>query len=512
MENPILMKELRSRMRGSKAYWVLLVYLVVLSFALVIAYLAWWHTSGYSGGSFVIGRLFFRTLFYVQVGLVCLITPGLTAGAITLEKEQRTYDLLVMTSMKARSMIAGKLVSAISFVVLLMVSSVPLVSVCFLLGGVSPGEVFFSYLVLLLAAFMYGSLGLMWSSVARNTTTATLMTYATVIVLFAGTLLPLAPPTEALRAVNPAGALQYAMSVEQYFTFHLPAWIASLILNGLAGILFLMVSIRKVDSYDTDTSLGLRLQSLLLYSAVLFFVFGWLFGISYSKNELSPDDLLMVVWFVILSVLLVLTPIFTTGEPDQKGRNALRLPIVGGWGSLFRARLESGLPFMLLLLGVSTAMFVAGYPMTGQGLPPMLHLYLPLAAILVLVVVAAFGGIELLLSCLLKSRWTALASGYLIMAGLTLLPLVVLPYSGRAAEMIGFRPQWLPLYLSPHMALASLFPTLEEGFPDPTGGEIPFFCITTLLYALIAALVLIRVRGVVVRRWEGWRRVPRAAR
>ena len=485
-------------MRGSKAYWMLLAYLMILSIAMIMVYLFWWRINRESGGSFVVGRIFFQTLFYVQVGLVCLIAPGLTSGAITIEKEQRTYDLLAVTPMEARSMVIGKLISALSFVLLLMVSSVPLVSVCFLLGGVSPGEVLFAYLALLLTAFMYGALGLMWSSVARNTATATLMTYCTVFILFLGTLALV--EADALKAVNPIGAFLYATNMEKYFSFSMPGWIPGLILNALAGILFMMVAIRKIDSYATDTSLGLRIQSLVLYFAVVFFVFGWLFGVHYPLGWMESDgELLMVIWLIVLTFLLILTPIFTTGELERDEQRGLGTFLSHGWKHLFRGRIESGIPFIVLLLAVSVLLFVLGFPIMGKKIPVEVGLDLPVLVILVLMVVAAFGAIELLLSSLLRSRWAALASGYLIMAILILLPLIVLPGSLRPEEIVGFKPLWIPLYLNPHMALMSLFPDVMPDLPDPAS-DIPFLCITTLVYALIGAMVFVKLRRVLAER------------
>jgi ABC-type transport system involved in multi-copper enzyme maturation permease subunit len=483
-------------MRGSKAYWMLFAYLVVLSFALVMAYLFWWKGNRVSGESFVVGRVFFQTLYYVQLGLVCLIAPGLTAGAITIEKEQRTYDLLAVTPMKARTMVIGKLISAISFVLLLTISSLPLVSVCFLLGGVSPSEVFFAYLALLLTAFVYGSLGLMWSSVARNTATATVMTCGTALIIFLGT--GIFSAGEALRAVNPAGALAYAMEMEDYFLFSLPAWLPSLILNGLAGTLFLMVSTRKIDSYETDKSVGLRIMSLLLYSAIIFFTFGWLFANHRSGFE-TGSELLLTSMFIVLTLLLILTPIFTSGEPDKEGIKRLRMPIFRGWTGLFRGRLDSGMPFLLLLWAVSIGLFLAGYLLMNQRIPTEIGLLLLVSAFLVLVVVIALGGIGLLLSCALRSRWAALASGYLIIAILILLPLIVLPISMGPEVTSGFKPALLPLYLNPHMALMSLFQDVVQDLPDPTGDIIPFFFVTTVIYMLIAALVLVKLRRVAIQ-------------
>ena len=95
-DNPVIAKELRGRMRGPRAYWMLLGYLLLLSVAMLLSYYAWWrdHASalqtGSIAGSFTAGREFYMILFVVQACLVALIAPALTSGAISIEREQRT--------------------------------------------------------------------------------------------------------------------------------------------------------------------------------------------------------------------------------------------------------------------------------------------------------------------------------------------------------------------------------------------------------------------------------------
>ena len=503
MENPLLVKELRSRMRGARAYWILFAYLTVLGIALVLTYANWRWRAEVEGGAFVIGRKFFETLFFVQVGLVCLIAPGLTAGTITVEKEQRSYDLLAVTPMKARSIIIGKLISAISFSVLLVTSSLPLVSVCFLLGGVSPGEVFFAYVVLLLAAFMYGSIGMMWSAVSRNTSTATVATYLTVAIVFLGTL-PLLASGARLQAVNPVGAFLYVVNPESYFALTVPAWVPSLILNGLAGILLVMIAVRKLDSYSVDKSVGLRVQSLLLCAALLFFVFGWAFdAFELGKAEDSWKPFLATAWAIALSLLLIATPIYATGERlgENKGLPGF---LIHGWRRLFRSTLESGLPFLVLLVLAAAGLFLMGFPMSRLLMPGDLGWQLPVILLLVLSVLAAYGMAALLLSYVLRNRWAALMATYLLMAVFVLLPLLTLTTWDGGHCRAEYNPLWLTLYFNPYIGVISVPYVIMDFLPDPSGHGISFFYVTILVYALIASLAAVKLRHVLAdERAEG---------
>src|SRR5687767_4095752 len=185
-DNPVLTKELRVRMRGARAYWIITGYLAFLSFILFMQYSMWWSQAQARGGGFSmgskIGQGFFFWIVGTQMFLVAFITPAITSGAITIEKEQRTMEMLEMTRLSRGSVVAGKLLSAVGFVALLVISSLPLTSICFFLGGVSPEEVIRWYLLLLAFSFVTATLGLVWSTVARTTAAAVLFTYGSLMV------------------------------------------------------------------------------------------------------------------------------------------------------------------------------------------------------------------------------------------------------------------------------------------------------------------------------------------
>ena len=119
--NPVVTKELRGRMRGARTYWLLFGYLFLLSLLFFFWYLGWWSShsnamqNGAASASFTAGRMFFKVLFYAQAVMIALITPALTAGAISVEREQRTFEMLRSTVLKPRSIVWGKLVSCHRF-------------------------------------------------------------------------------------------------------------------------------------------------------------------------------------------------------------------------------------------------------------------------------------------------------------------------------------------------------------------------------------------------------------
>jgi ABC-type transport system involved in multi-copper enzyme maturation permease subunit len=173
------MKELRSRMRGRRAFVVLTVYLLVMSLFLSLVYLAYASASGTRFGpdSRQAGKAMFATVLGVEVFLVIFIAPAFTAGAITGEKERQTYDLLRTTLLPANWFVLGKLLSALSYVFLLIFASIPLQSISFLLGGLSVEELVIGQLLVLAAAVTFALFGLYCSSVMRSTLAASVVTF-----------------------------------------------------------------------------------------------------------------------------------------------------------------------------------------------------------------------------------------------------------------------------------------------------------------------------------------------
>src|SRR4030095_5483062 len=94
--NPVLVKELRGRMRGPRAFILLTAYLLILGAVTLLLYAALGSNPGSDlNAGRRIGKALFLTIATVALIEVCVITPALTAGGIAGEKERQTYDLLV---------------------------------------------------------------------------------------------------------------------------------------------------------------------------------------------------------------------------------------------------------------------------------------------------------------------------------------------------------------------------------------------------------------------------------
>ena len=194
----IMVKELRSRMRGRRAFVVLTIYLGLLALITYGAYLI--VAPNARGGGFIgdisqanasgiIGQTIFTLLSIFQLVLVCFIAPGFTAGQISLEREKQTLDLLVSTPMRPGAIVIGKLAAALAFVVLMIVAAVPITAIVLMYGGASIGDIVRQQLVLLATAVALGAIGLFFSALLKRTQAATVLTYITMLALTVGTVM-----------------------------------------------------------------------------------------------------------------------------------------------------------------------------------------------------------------------------------------------------------------------------------------------------------------------------------
>jgi len=188
-------KELRGRMRGRRAFVTVTFYVGVLALFMVAIYQITRQSAieaAAMGGStpFVsaqVGQAVFAGVLLLETLIVLFLAPAFTTGAISLEREKQTLDLLAVTPLPTLAIVLGKLFSALTWVLILVFSSVPLTAIVFVFGGVAPDDIARGYAYVLALAIGLGALGLLFSAIARRTQAATVLSYFTVLVITIGT-------------------------------------------------------------------------------------------------------------------------------------------------------------------------------------------------------------------------------------------------------------------------------------------------------------------------------------
>jgi len=192
--NPVAVKELRGRMRGVRAFAIITVFLIMMSSFTLVLYIL--QLPSVLGARTIItgelGRVLFTGVVGAELMMIVFIVPALTAGAVAGERERKTYDLLQTTLLPAPSFLVGKMESALGYIVLLLLSAIPLQSIAFLFGGISESEVLLAFIVLSMTALILGAMGLYFSAQTDRTITATVRVYTIALaVIFAMPLVSL---------------------------------------------------------------------------------------------------------------------------------------------------------------------------------------------------------------------------------------------------------------------------------------------------------------------------------
>ena len=293
MDNPVILKELRGRMRGRQAFVLLTVYLGLIAVFIVLVYnllgltsSITWDPSARQGA----GKAIFGTVVLLELLLLSFIAPGLTAGAITSERERQTFEILRTTLLSARSLVLGKLSSALSFLLLLIIAALPIQSLAFLLGGVGLGEMVASSLMLVVTAIFFCTLGIFFSSFMKRTLTATVASYAVILLSF-------------LILVVIFFLVAY---VESYSYNSLNTQFSEYILTL---ILWFLISTNPLMA-------AIMSEVILVDQQNLFYTTSSMFG-SFGPTFLPSPWLVYVVFYLFLTVVLMLLSIYFVKRPDR---------------------------------------------------------------------------------------------------------------------------------------------------------------------------------------------------
>jgi ABC-type transport system involved in multi-copper enzyme maturation permease subunit len=191
--NPVLAKELRTRLQSPRAWILLTVYLILLGGILYIAYAA---ESSTNGDPFAVdsptrfasaGRTMFEMVVLFMLLLVLFLVPGFTSGAIAGERERQSLVPLQVTLLRPWQIIVGKVGSSFALLALLVVAAAPFLGVAYLVGGVTTSTVLKGVGVVLFTGLVLAVITVGCSAVFRRVQVATVMSYTVVLFLVVGT-------------------------------------------------------------------------------------------------------------------------------------------------------------------------------------------------------------------------------------------------------------------------------------------------------------------------------------
>lgn len=185
--NPVYKREVTVRARSFRMPLIILVFNGILA---VVALLNMYSavaqvriSASVQYSSFLQLYAFVATLEFL---LLMFIMPALTSGSISGERERQTLELLFTTRMTPKDIVMGKLFSALSQLMVLIVSSFPILLLTFVYGSMDLMDLAFLMVCFLVTAVFCGGIGIFSSSLMRRSTFSNVCTYG-ILLLVVGT-------------------------------------------------------------------------------------------------------------------------------------------------------------------------------------------------------------------------------------------------------------------------------------------------------------------------------------
>lgn len=248
MMNPVLRREAVTSLRGWKNFAILTLYLGITALgAGLVVYFSVFASWNYSFDPQSMMVLYI-VLSAVQMALITLAVPALTAGSISGERERQTLDLLLVTKMSPFAIVTGKLMASLAFILLLIVSTLPVLSLVFFFGGIKVTSMLLMVGFMLMTALMLGSVSVFFSCVFKRTVISVMLVYLIMGVLCLGTI---------LAAVLPFTMIDYdsRVNMEPYY------WRAALTLIPNPGVAFFSLVDAQLGSSIVSNELLSMLDS-----------------------------------------------------------------------------------------------------------------------------------------------------------------------------------------------------------------------------------------------------------
>lgn len=182
MSNPVLRREITSRMRSWRGPGMVVLYVALLGLV-TIGILSVTMRNSFSPET---AAVTFDIIATVQFVLLLFAAPGVAAGAVSGERERQTLDLILTSPLSRFRIVWGKLVSALAYLVLLLVASLPLYGLLLYMSGLSLQRVLLVTLVNVVTALWLGGLGLYFSTLFQKTIPSMVVAYAVAAAATAG--------------------------------------------------------------------------------------------------------------------------------------------------------------------------------------------------------------------------------------------------------------------------------------------------------------------------------------
>lgn len=278
--NPILNKELTIGARSIKMSIHLMIYNLIMGAIAIVTMMMLENDSRYGGADYQTLMALFPILATVQCFIILFMIPILTASSIAGERERQTLDVMLTTPVRPMSIVLGKVMSAMAQVLMYVVSSVPIMSLAFIIGGMPWSYVFGFIAMVIYASFYVGAVGVYCSAKRKKTITSVISSFIIIGVVMIATCVIF--------------FVSASIKLRNFYTYNAPAGSTTAMSNwnfGLTPLWMLLNPAVPVANYVVKAYFGYSIADL---------------GVQYKSNLSTVMYALTQHWNVVAVIVNLL--------------------------------------------------------------------------------------------------------------------------------------------------------------------------------------------------------------
>lgn len=203
LSNPVSNREINDILNNRRSTYTLFLYILGLG---ATVSLAWPRDEQHVLFSTEIARTIFDYFAFSQLLLVSIFAPVFSAGSLTHEKEGDTWELLIASPISVRGIVWGKMLSALTFLFLLVASSFPISLSILALGGISTNEILGLYIVLAGISILFTTIGVGCSARFHRTHASLVVSYLVILPILTLIVLPIFGHATVVANINYAAS------------------------------------------------------------------------------------------------------------------------------------------------------------------------------------------------------------------------------------------------------------------------------------------------------------------
>ncbi|RYG22486.1 hypothetical protein EON82_16945 [bacterium] len=388
--NAAAQRDFRVQLRGNRSMLLFGLYLAIL---IVVGYFKYDSIAGNASISVVQAqrelRDFYTLIVMLLAGVVAIVTPGLAATTIVLERQRRSLDLVFSAPVEPRYYLVGKVIAVYRYIWMMLILSLPVTAACVVLGGASWSDVLTVYFLLSIHGLLFAAIGLLLSTTSSKPVAAVVWTYIAVggYLSFSGGVSAASVATSLYGRMGGGGETAFTVGLNPFSAFYTVGTYTVIlgyhVPNYLLAAIAILIAVRlcllgagSILSEGRETA-NLRIHWLVVAAVAAYGMSYWYGSVSGFRSSLTfvgptaladsrAVELGYGLFWLLLPLVLAIPTLSAYGDDGFQRQKA------NGWFSI-RNMLDGtpagALPYMAALVVTASVFGLIGLKAANAPLP-----------------------------------------------------------------------------------------------------------------------------------------------